>query len=175
MPSKPTRISSHADDSGEVLALRIIELLNDDAVVAKLNTALYPCDLADKINSLNAHIENLTKQVNTKDIRIVELEKKLHALEESSDNLEQYTRRPNLRIHGVPETGEGENTDATVLAVINDKMGVTPPPSLHDLERSHRLGGKCTGSRPIIVRFRTERIWDYVYRARFTLKKQNTQ
>ena len=154
MPSKPTRISSHTDDSGEVLALRITGLLNDDAVVAKLNKALYPCDLADKIDSLNAHIENLTKQVNTKDIRIVELEKKLHALEESSGNLEQYTRRPNLRIHGVPETGEGENT------VISDKMGVTPPPSLHDLERSHRLGGKCTGSRPIIVRFRTERIWD---------------
>ena len=115
------------------------------------------------------------KQVKAKDIRIVELEKKIHALEESSDNLEQYTRRSNIRIHGVPEKGEGEDTDVTVLAVINDKMGVTPPPSLHDPERSHRLGGKCTGSRPIIVRFRAERIWDYVYRARFTLKNHNTQ
>ena len=93
MPSKPTRSSSHTDDSGEVLVLRTIELLNDDAVqvVAKLKKALYPCDLADKIDSLNAHIENLTKQVKAKDIRIVELEKKIHALEESSDNLEQLT------------------------------------------------------------------------------------
>ena len=119
-----------------MLALRIIELLNDDAIVAKLKTALYPCDLADKIDSLNSHIENLTKQVKAKDIHIVELEKKIHALEESSDNLEQYTRRPNLRIHGVPETGQGKDTNATVLAVIDDKMGVTPPLSLHDLERS---------------------------------------
>ena len=157
-----------------MLALRIIELLNDDAVVAKLKKALYPSDLADKIDSLNAHIENLTKLVKAKDIRIVELETKIHALEESSDNLEQYTHRPNLRIHGVPVTGEGDDTDATVLAVISDKMGVTPPPSLHDLEGSHRIGGKRTGSRPIIVRFRTERIRDYVYRARFTLKKHNT-
>ena len=111
------------------------ELLNDDAIVTKFKKALYTCDLADKIDSLNAHIENLTKQVKAKDIHIVELEKKMHAL----DNLEQYTRRPNFRIQVVPETGEGEDTDATVLAVINDKMDVTPPLSLHDLERSHRL------------------------------------
>ena len=122
MPPKPIRSSSHTDDSGVVLALRIVELLNDDAVFAKLKKALYPCD------SLIAHIENLTKQVKAKDMRIVELEKKIRALEESSDNLEQCTRRPNLRIHGVPETGEGEDTDTTVLAVINDKMGVTLHP-----------------------------------------------
>ena len=109
---------------------------------------MYPCDLADKIDSLNAHIENLTKQVKTKDIRIVELEKKIRALEESSDILEQYTRPPNLGIHGVPETGEGDDIDATVLAVINDKMGVTPPPSLHDAERSHRLGGSVPAVDP---------------------------
>ena len=94
MTPKPTRSSGHTDDSGELIALRIIELLNDDAVVAKLKKAPYPCDLADKIDSLNAHIEHLTKQVKAKDIRIVELEKKMQALEESSDNLEQYTRRP---------------------------------------------------------------------------------
>ena len=35
MPPKPTLSNSHTDDSGELLALRIIELLNDDAVVAK--------------------------------------------------------------------------------------------------------------------------------------------
>ena len=146
MPPKPTRSSSHTDDSGELLMLRIIQLLNDDTVVAKLKKALYPCDLVDKIDSLNAHIENLTKQVKAKDIRIVELEKKMYALEECNVNLEQYTRRPNLRIHGVPETDEGKDTDATILAVINDKMGVTPQLSMHDLDRSYRLGGKRTGS-----------------------------
>ena len=62
MPPKPTRSISHTDDSSELLALRIIELLNDDAVVAKLKKALYPSDLADKIDSLNAHIENLTNR-----------------------------------------------------------------------------------------------------------------
>ena len=51
---------------------------------------------------MNAHFENLTKQVKAKDVRIVELEKKIRAPEESSDNLEQYTRRPILRIHEVP-------------------------------------------------------------------------
>ena len=55
-------------------------------------------------------------------LQIIEL---LNGDAESSDNLEQYTRRPNLRILGVPETGEDEDTDTTVLAVITDKMGVT--------------------------------------------------
>ena len=38
MPPKPTRSSSRTDDSGELLVLRVIELLNDDVVVAKLCT-----------------------------------------------------------------------------------------------------------------------------------------
>ena len=89
IPREPTRSSSHTDGSWEVFALRIIELLNDDAVFAKLIKALYPCDVADTIDSLNAHIENLAKLEKTKDMRIAELQKKIHALEESSDNLEQ--------------------------------------------------------------------------------------
>ena len=90
MPPKPTWSSNHTGDAGEVLTLRIIKLLNGDAVVATLKKALYPFDLADKINSLKAYIENLNKQIKANDIRIVELKK------------------------------------------INDKMGVTPPLSLHD-------------------------------------------
>ena len=154
MPPKPTRSRSKTDGSGEVLALRIIELLNDDAVLAKMKKALYPCDLANKIDSLNAHKENLAKQVTKKDIRIVGSEKEVRVLEESNDNLGQYTSRPNLIIQGFPEMGEGEYTDAIVLAVTNDKMGVTPPLSLHDIEKSYSLGGKDTGSRTVIVRFR---------------------
>ena len=103
----PTWSSSHTDDSGELLALRIIKLLNHDAVVAKLQKALYPCDLADladladKIDSLNAHIKNLTKQVKAKDI---ELEKKIYAYTRRKQRQPRTIhRRPNLQIHEVPE------------------------------------------------------------------------
>ena len=132
-----------------------------------MKKALY--DLANQINSLKAYIKKFTKQVKAKNTGIIELQKKVRIFEESSDNLEQYTRRPNLRVPGI---GKGEDTNATVLVVSNDKICVTPP--LHGLERSHRLDGKRTSSRPIIVRFRTERNRDNVYCSRFTLKKHNT-
>ena len=42
MPPKPTRSSGHTDDSGELIALRIIELLNDDALGCKVEKSSVP-------------------------------------------------------------------------------------------------------------------------------------
>ena len=46
----------------------------------------------------------------------------------NADSIEQYSRRSNIHVSGIPEAdGEGEDTDEKVLAVLNGKMGVQPP------------------------------------------------
>ena len=144
-----------------------------------MKAIFYPKELVVVISSLTAKVDHLTTQLNIRDARINGLEQRLEKLELDSDNQEQYTRRPNIRIQGISELGSG-TTDDKVLSVINDTMGLTPPLALTDIERSHRLGPKTDRegrprTRAVIVRFRTERIRDTVYRARTVLKHHNKE
>ncbi|OWF36741.1 hypothetical protein KP79_PYT25993 [Mizuhopecten yessoensis] len=70
------------------------------------------------------------------------------------DDLEQYSRRPLVRISGIPES-QHENSTALVLDVI-DKAGISV--SAEDIERTHRVGNPVkTRSKPrqIIMRLRS--------------------
>ena len=154
--------------------MRVIDLLTDQQVLSALKKALFPVELSGRIDALTTTLERLSRVVEEKDARITSLEKEVHELADANDSLEQYTRRPNLRFEGIPEAGHGEDTDEKVLDIANGKL------QLHDLERSHRLGRRVDKEgRPrtcaIIVRFRSERLRDKVFRARTKLKTYNRE
>ena len=86
--------------------------------------ALFPIELFDKIEALNNPISQLTAQLDAKDSRISALEENVLNQEISADSVEQYSRRSNIHVCGIPEAdGGGEDTDEKVLAVLNGKMG----------------------------------------------------
>ena len=180
-PKRNSRSTTEADVSGrmddDALALRIIELLNDDAVVSKLKNALYPQVLADKLDQQTAQIDRLLAQLIESKTGIEQLESRVGELEDQADHTEQYSRRANLIFTGMSETGSGENVEEKMLAVINETMALRPPLSPHDLERSHRLGKRRDErhTRPVIVRFSSDRVRDRVFRARTSLKPHNTE
>ena len=130
---------------------------------------------------------NLNSQLAEKNARIKKLEDKEDALEYDHDAVKQYSRRPNLRVQGLREMGDGEDTDAIILDLLNTKMSMDPPIERHHhIERSHRLGrkldhqdGRRDGAharpRVIIVRFATERLRDEVFWARTNLKDHNKE
>ena len=180
-PKKARNESNRSDDrptadDQDSLALKLIELLNDDQVIAKLQKSLFPKELTTTIDNLSDRIRRLNEKLDLKDEFIKSLETRIVTLESENDNIEQYTRRANLRLCGVPEANGGEDTNEKVLAVFNEKLGMEPPLRSIDLERSHRLGRKADDgqgsnrTRPIIVRFGSERVRDNVYRARTRLK-----
>ena len=178
MGPKKVRNASDSEDQA-ALALRLVELLNDDQVLDKLRRVLYPRELSDKMNSVTS---TLHAKLDEKEQRIRFLEEKVAALEASADSVDQYGRRANLHVRGIPEQADpGESTDELVLDVLNNKMGMTPPVQKHQLVRSHRLGRIKEGQdrqrhpRPIIVRFCSERLRDEVFKARTTLKTHNEQ
>ena len=63
-----------------------------------------------------------------------------------ANELEQYSRRNNIRIWGIPEAKESEDANDTVDAVVN-KLNETMGVNLHryDIEKAHRLGRKRKG------------------------------
>ena len=89
------------------------------------------------------------------------------------DDLEQYSRRNCLVLHGIPE-GQRENTDKIVLETINSKLNVKLEAT--DLDRTHRIGKHSpTSNRPraIIIKFARYNVRSSVFRAKKQLK--NTQ
>ena len=156
--------------------MRMIELMNDGRVLQELKKQLYPTELYDKLDTLTSKLESISIQLTAKDHIIHTLETTVNHLEQQLDAHEQYSRRPNLRVQGIPEDGRGEDVESKVLSVVNEKMGFDPPLIPTHLERCHRLGRVVPGQkrpRAIIVRFVSERMRDSVYRARGSLKGYN--
>lgn len=85
--------------------------------------------------------------------QIKTLEHNVEILGNQLDDLEQYGRRTSVRLHNVPPDF-GINADA-----------------VDDIERSHPLGKeKDNGTRPIIVKFKTYKSKETVYKAKSSLK-----
>ena len=93
----------------DTLALSVLELLKDTAIVAKLKETLFPIELKNSITNLTATVVSLTNELDRKEKRIVDLEKRVYFLEKTADDVEQYSRRPILRFHGFAEADTPEN------------------------------------------------------------------
>ena len=178
MPSnKPSRKGSASaeEDPQNIFALRVLELLGDEEIVAKIKSAIYPHALIEEIRDMKLEITRLHQTIDAKDKLIYELKDRVDKLEVSVDNTEQYSRRANLRIQGIAESGTGEDARAKVLEIFNQKMKMSPPLSDQDIERCHRLGRQTDPARPrcMIIRFKSERMRDSAYSARGFLKNHN--
>ena len=125
-----------------------LELFNNNFISTVMKLEKNQCELESKLAVQKAVSDGLVKDR-------VKLQEKIVELEVELDDLNNYTRRTNLLIHGLEEEN-GENTDTKVLGVFNTQLGLTIP--LKDVGRTHRLGRKVQGrKRPIIVRFATYR------------------
>jgi len=146
----PKRRGDSASDTAEIgpkeeaLLVRFVELLSNEAVVQKLRHMLNPQALTDKLDMLSETISQLNERLEKKDQYIAALEARLSSCE--ADQLEQYSRRTNLRILTVPESEKGEDTTSKLLTIINETMGVTPPIVNADVVTSHRLGRRMPGA-----------------------------
>ena len=101
------------------------------------------------------------------------LRKRVNQLENSLDAAEQYSRRNNLRISGLPES-PNESTDDLVLAM-SSAIGANV--SLEEIDRSHRVGAKNHKSggnnpkpRDVIVKFVSYRSRQKMFKQRGAAK-----
>ena len=127
--------------------------------------------MSDSFEDLRKEIQSLT--IENMDIRkkLDETEGKLKTAENEIEELQQYTRRNNLEIHGIPET-TNENTDDIVKKVAE---AVDVEVLNSDIDISHRLPTRNEQQQPaIIVRFTRRSIRNQLYAARKKLQKKTT-
>lgn len=176
-PSTPTTMSTKSASLSDIEST-ITNCLSKDSFVNKIVDLLTVRvkdavlqALTDTLREAREEIKDLRTQVDSLKSEIKEV--KLSAASRC-DDLEQYTRRHNVRIFGVPEV-EGENTDDVVTKIFTDKLKLDIPRDR--LDRTHRVGRRpgptangTPRSRPIIVRFSSYRDRRSVFTSKKLLK-----
>lgn len=133
----------------------------DDNTMESLITRISAAVSSNIIDEMNAKIASVKMLIDNTNAVVSENSALIKKVDHKVDNLEQYTRRNNLRIYGIDEE-RGENTDKLIIESVNKILG--PIMSIDDVERSHRIG-KFQGNkpRPIIVKFLSYRKRKQIY------------
>lgn len=139
-------------------------------IKAKLVECLIPSldkQVSDILEPLKATVDSLQAMLDAAETRNTDLANK-------HDDLEQYTRRQNIRISGIQEN-EGEKTDDLVTDFAKKALNIDLTDAKIDL--SHRVGKRQTNKpcRDIIVRFVSYKSKQKLMKARRGLKDYNAR
>lgn len=138
--------------------------------------------LKEEIKSLNQTISNQRSEIEkltdeNKDLRhyLNKANTRIDEVETAHDDLEQYGRRAILRFHRVPiDNTQTQSTDQVIIKLCNDKLGVSPPITPSDIDRSHILGKVDKGTAQIICKFTTWNTKFRVFQCKKNLKNHKT-
>ena len=102
-----------------------------------------------EVQELKSCNVSLTTRIEALEEREKIVDKTIHDLEEKYDNIEQYSRKFNLEIHGIPERKEEDNTQIILDLATTIDADVRE----EDIDICHRLHKAEGKARPIIVKF----------------------
>ena len=117
----------------------------------KLEGRLFETEV--KAEKLESEVKSPKKVNETATDMIKQQDRRIRQNERELNDLQQYSRRWNLRVFKVPEKEEtAADCTAKVCAIFSDKVGI--PITASDIEVAHRTGQRSsTRARPILVRF----------------------
>ena len=134
----------------------------------KLEGRLFDTEV--KAEKLESEEKSLKKVNETATGMIKQQDRRIKQNERELNDLQQYSRRWNLRVFKVPEKEKETAADCTakVCAIFSDKIVI--PITASDIEVAHRTGQRSsTRARPILVRFFDRKRRDNVITSRRSL------
>ncbi|KAK7499843.1 hypothetical protein BaRGS_00008934 [Batillaria attramentaria] len=171
----PTSEISNADLMSQLrqMSAMIIEMKNS---MDKMNGEIF--ELRQERDKLKKDIADSKRM--EEELKRIATEAKLEAslAHRRTSDLEQYTRRNNIRVFGVEETDKETPADceAKVIKVLHDKMGLRQVNGDH-IEIAHRTGQKPESHtdppRPIIVRFVSRKTVQAVFQNKKKMRQTN--
>ncbi|CAN7981385.1 unnamed protein product, partial [Ixodes pacificus] len=133
-------------------------------------------EVLTRINSIEKYIDEQSDKQDAVIVKLTSQEKTVegteHSLEElktAVDAAEQYSRRKNVEIHGIPKK-DNENLMETIQQ-LSAKLQL-PAPSHDSIEAVHRLSRREGKIPPIIVRFKERAVRDLWISKRRALAKE---
>jgi len=136
----------------------------------ELKTSLnYQCNVVEDLikdnKTLKAQVQHLTGALNESNEELKGEQKKIELLEDKHDELEMYSRKHNIEVHGIPESSE-EDLEKVMIKVA-EIVGIDI--DVDDIDIVHRLPSKAK-PRPIIVKFKSHKTKQSIYLARRKLR-----
>ena len=126
-----------------------------------------------EISSIKENIIELNAEKNELKTEMSKMHTKTNELLSKINDIEQYTRRNNLRIFGVPDPGDWETaaeSEEKVLSIFHQKLKMYNIKS-EQIEACHRIGRYKEGkNRAVIVRFISRKTKDSIIKERKQLK-----
>lgn len=166
----PTRGKLNVIDDGSVLdAVRnaVNQVITSDEFVDKIVSLL----LGKMKNELQTMFKDAVGRIEVLESENTCLKQEINTLRVSVDDMEQYSRRQNLRIYGIPEKTD-ENTDQIVVNMCKKQLGIDIDVS--QVCSSHRIGKTSEGKhRALIVKFTNHNTKSAVYNNKKLLKSTN--
>ena len=130
-------------------------------------------NLSDRFDEYEEERRKQNEKIKSLEEKIENLENDNASLSKNIDDLEQYSRRNCLLLHGVKETDD-ESTDDITIKTLREEIGVEVREE--DLDRTHRIGkgNRNDGrARPIIIKFARYAVRKTVYDNKKKLKGKN--
>ena len=126
-----------------------------------------------EVSVLKTSLEKVSKTNETLKTELQQAKDKLQKQVEETDNLytalddlEEYTRKNSLEIHGIPE--DCYSTTEEVVLKLATSLNVNVNPS--DIEITHKLKRRGNNSSPVIVKFISHKVKTSLYKERVKLR-----
>jgi len=133
------------------------------SAVARSNTEVNK--LKEDFNNQCKYVASLEEELARVSKKVKTQKEELDDLRVSFDELEQYTRKNSLELHGIPE--DIDLPMAEIVCKVAEAIGVEL--ECDDVEIAHRLNRK-KGIKPIIAKFVSHKDKSRLYKARVQLK-----
>ena len=159
----------------ETLETKLAEL--KDSILQEYKAAIDQYFEQKKKDFLQFVNENeLSRSIAVIQNHVRELKEENTILRTELEDVQQYTRRPNLRLYGIPvEPNESSQTVLNKVKNIITENGLEIP--MESLDRGHRIGKKDVkdgvSRQAVIVRFTSFRDRTVMYRARKQIKEKS--
>ena len=174
-------LSNNENDSNVWIVLNKIRRNTDELLEENRAMRRQYEELKESLDFNNAELTSLKKENKELKEKVSSLEKSLSEVRADVDilyedlgtvitqvdDVEQYTRKHNLEIHGIAETADEDIAENVVK--LGKVVNVHISPS--DIDICHRMGPRnSNGPKPIIVRFKSHKKKTELYKARKHLK-----
>ena len=155
-----------ADEFKKILQKCVSDIVSSAIIEVKDKLAKHIREAECRIDQQDSAIFNLQTNLDNKEAEVRELREKFTTMDDTIttmqrniDDLQQYSRRNSIRLHGITE-GTNEDTDDLVINAITTQLKCTL--TKDDIDRSHRTGKareadpeskKPPKPRPILIKF----------------------
>lgn len=149
----------------EVISEKLLTKFDDKWMDSLVSQILIRVD--EKIKTLFSKYDVMGKEMEKNMANITE---QMEEIRDKLDNMEQYSRRNSIRIIGLHEKHD-EDIREEILSIFKVKMGINL--CKNEIDCCFRIGAKSDKTRPVLVKFVTNKGKNEVYYRKKQLKGTN--